>query len=134
MLTITIQSFSYLRSGIPEDFSGNGGGFVFDCRFIDNPGRNPSFMQLCGKDKEVCDFLDSNDDMRKFLESVYSLIDPAIKNYIARDFTGLMISFGCTGGQHRSVYAVEKTAYHLKEKFGNKIKININHLELAKVG
>ena len=108
MLKIKLYSFSYKKSGIPEDTTPNGGGFVFDCRFIYNPGREAKFMPLTGLDKPVKDFLDSNKEMQKFLSSVIEIIKPAIDNYLSRDFTDLMISFGCTGGQHRSVYATEK--------------------------
>lgn len=130
-LTIHLNSFSYKKSGIPEDNSGHGGGFVFDCRYIYNPGRLEEFKTLCGYDKEVIEFLDSQKEMGAFLQNVYDIIDPAIQNYIERDFTDLMISFGCTGGQHRSVYAAERTRQHIEMKFEN-VKVIIRHIELEK--
>ncbi len=130
-LTVYLNSFSYKKSGIPEDTTGHGGGFVFDCRFIYNPGRHEEFKSLCGYDKEVVEFLDSQDIMQKFLKDVYDIIDPAIENYIERNFTDLMISFGCTGGQHRSVYAVEMTKKHIEEKFKN-VTVKLSHIELEK--
>jgi RNase adaptor protein for sRNA GlmZ degradation len=130
MLNIRIYSFSYKRSGIPKDITMNGGGFVFDCRYIENPGRIPSFMTLNGKDKEVIYFLDMNEQMTEFLENVYNIVDRAIENYLSRDFIDLMVSFGCTGGQHRSVYSAEKLKRHLENKFNGNINIQINHNEL----
>lgn len=130
-LTINLNSFSYKKSGIPEDNSGNGGGFVFDCRFIYNPGRKEEFKMLTGKDNEVVLFLDSQPEMKKFLNNVYDIIDPAIENFIERNFTHLMISFGCTGGQHRSVYAAEKTREHINKKYPG-IIIKLNHNQIVK--
>ena len=130
-LTIILNSFSYKKTGIPVDDSGNGGGFVFDCRFIYNPGRKEEFKSLCGYDTEVCSFLDSQDEMKKFLGNVFEIIDPAIENYLERNFTHLMISFGCTGGQHRSVYAAEKTKEHISKKYPEVI-IELHHTQLEK--
>lgn len=129
MLNVKISSFSYKKSGIPKDDTSNGGGFVFDCRFIYNPGREESFKALTGKDKAVNDFLDKNDVMQEFLKNVYSISSAAIDNYLHRDFLNLMFSFGCTGGQHRSVYSAEKLKNYLSEKYGNKINISICHNE-----
>lgn len=128
-LKINIISFSYKLSGIPEDPSMNGGGFVFDCRFIENPGRIDEYKTLNGKDKPVIEFLESQSAMKDFLESVFKIIDSSIENYIKRDFTDLMISFGCTGGQHRSVYAAEKTRNHIMNNYNN-IIIKTRHAEL----
>lgn len=129
VLKVKITSFSYKLSGIPEDKSGNGGGFVFDCRFIENPGRIDEFKQHNGMDEPVIKFLESQNVMNDFLENVYKIVDASIENYSEREFTDLMISFGCTGGQHRSVYAAEKTKKHIEKKYSNVIT-NIRHVEL----
>ncbi len=129
MLKVRIFSFSYLYNGIPKDTTENGGGFVFDCRFIYNPGRHTEFWNLTGKDEEVRKFLDKQNEMQDFLNNVYKIIEAAIENYLSRDFTDLMISFGCTGGQHRSVYSAEKLSEHLRNKYPN-IKIELIHTNL----
>jgi RNase adaptor protein for sRNA GlmZ degradation len=129
MLTVKIFSFSYLKSGIPVDDSGNGGGFVLDCRFIYNPGKFIEFQHLTGKDKEVIEVLDSKPEMQKFLSDVKSIIKGAIENYIIRDFTSLMVSFGCTGGQHRSVYSAEQIKKIINEKYPD-VKVELKHLEI----
>ncbi len=129
MLNIRIFSFSYKRSGIPVDVTPNGGGFVFDCRFIYNPGREEEYRSLTGKDSAVIEFLDKNTEMRGFMTDVISLVNKAVDNFISRSFTDLMISFGCTGGQHRSVYAAEKLNGYLKAKYGERITVNVNHTE-----
>jgi RNase adaptor protein for sRNA GlmZ degradation len=133
MLNIKIYSFSYKKSGIPADDTINGGGFVFDCRYIYNPGREERFKSITGKDKDVIQFLESTSDMKAFLESVYIIIDGAAENYIMRNFTDLMVSFGCTGGQHRSIYASEKLKQHLLDKYGDKIKVTLNHREFPEL-
>lgn len=115
-LLITINSFSYKKE-IPADENGNGGGFVFDCRGLLNPGRFEEYKMLTGKDKPVIEFLEQRTRMNEFLNSVYDVIDISVEDYINRDFENLMISFGCTGGQHRSVYAAEQTAQRLKNKY-----------------
>jgi RNase adaptor protein for sRNA GlmZ degradation len=125
-LVVTINSFSY-KKGIPQDISGNGGGFVFDCRGILNPGRFPEYKMYHGKDKEVRDFLEQQTRMIEFLNSIFDIIDITVEDYIKRGFTSLTVSFGCTGGQHRSVYAAEALARHLKNKFG--VKIQVSHVE-----
>lgn len=129
MLNIKIFSFSYKKSGIPKDETGNGGGFVFDCRFIYNPGREPAFIELTGKDKAVIEFLDNDSIMKQFMNNAFLIIQSAIDNYIERDFTGLMVSFGCTGGQHRSVYAAEKLRAMLSGRYGSKINLRVSHKE-----
>ena len=129
MLNVKIYSFSYKLSGIPKDDTKNGGGFVFDCRFIYNPGREQSFQLLTGKDKAIIDFLDKNEVMQDFLGNVYSIASAAVDNYLHRNFTNLMFSFGCTGGQHRSVYSAEHLCKFLIEKYGNRINVSINHNE-----
>ena len=130
MLKIKLFSFSYKKSGIPKDTTPNGGGFVFDCRFIYNPGREEKFKPLTGLDEPVIKFLDNNKEMQNFLSSVLDVIKPAVENYLSRDFTDLMISFGCTGGQHRSVYSAEKLKQFLKDKFVNKVSIEIHHIDI----
>jgi len=124
-LTVRITSFSFKR-GIPDDFSGNGGGFVFDCRAPHNPGRYKEYKHITGLDQPVIDFLEGRDTnpehapigseltMPQYLEHVYALVDPAVETYLLRGFTHLMVSFGCTGGQHRSVYGAQHLAEHLK--------------------
>jgi len=124
-LVVHINSFSY-KQKLPHDESGNGGGFVFDCRGILNPGRFEEFRSFTGKDREVIDFLEQRTRMNEFLSSVYDLVDISVEDYIKRGFTNLMISFGCTGGQHRSVYAAEQTARHLKNKY--EVKVELEHL------
>ena len=131
MLTVKINSFSYLYSVLPEDNSGNGGGFVFDCRFINNPGKIPDLMSLTGKDEEVIKFLDRTPEMQNFLNKCYDIIDSATDNYLGRNFTNLMVSFGCTGGRHRSVYAAEKLNEHLRNLYKNKINITVNHYAIS---
>ncbi len=125
-LVVHINSFSY-RKGIPEDRSGNGGGFVFDCRGILNPGRFDEFKSLTGRDKEVKDFLEQQTRMPDFLNSVYTMLDIAVEDFIKRDFRSLSVSFGCTGGQHRSVYAADALTRHLRNKFN--AKVDLHHIE-----
>ena len=123
-LVITIHSFSY-KKGIPEDASDNGGGFVFDMRGILNPGRFDDYKKLSGLDKPVQDFLEQRTKMNVFLNSVWDLVDITVENYLERGFESLHINFGCTGGQHRSVFAAEQTARHLKNKY--KVKTILLH-------
>ncbi|MDZ4072034.1 MAG: RNase adapter RapZ [Sediminibacterium sp.] len=123
-LVIQISSFSY-KKGIPTDESDNGGGFVFDMRGILNPGRFDEYKKLSGLDKPVQDFLEQRTKMNEFLNSVWDLIDITVEDYLKRDFKHLMINFGCTGGQHRSVYAAEQTARHLRNKY--KVKVQLQH-------
>lgn len=125
-LVVRVYSFSY-RKGIPADESGNGGGYVFDCRSTHNPGRYEPYKQLTGLDEPVIRFLEDDGEILSFLESVYSLADAHVQRYIQRGFTDLMFSFGCTGGQHRSVYSAEHLAGHLHEKFG--IEVRVCHRE-----
>jgi UPF0042 nucleotide-binding protein len=123
-LIVKICSFSY-RQGIPADETGNGGGFVFDCRGILNPGRIEEFKTMHGRDKSVMDYIEQQTKMIEFLNSVFDIVDITVEDYIRRGFESLMISFGCTGGQHRSVYAADAVARHLRNKF--KVKIELRH-------
>jgi hypothetical protein len=125
-LTVRVTSFSY-KKGIPDDASGNGGGFVFDCRAIHNPGRYDEYKLLTGRDEPVRAFLDKEKAMQEFLEHVYGIVDYSVETYRARGFKNLMVSFGCTGGQHRSVYSAEHLASHLAEKYN--VKVILTHRE-----
>ena len=125
-LVVRVFSFSY-RKGIPEDSSGNGGGYVFDCRSTHNPGRYEPYKKLTGLDESVIRFLEDDGEILTFLAHIYDLADHHVQRYILRGFTSLMFSFGCTGGQHRSVYCAQHLAEHLHEKFG--IEVHITHRE-----
>ncbi len=125
-LLVKIKSFSYLKNGYPKDESKNGGGFVFDCRGILNPGRIEEYKTQTGQDKPVKDFLEQQTLMPKFLNSIYDIVDIAVEDYIKRGFESLEINFGCTGGQHRSVYAAEAVTRHLRNKFA--VKTVLTHL------
>ena len=126
-LLVTVTSFSY-KKGIPEDPSGNGGGYVFDCRSIHNPGRYEMYKKLTGMDVPVIRFLEDDGEITGFLSHVYGVVDPHVETFIARGFDSLMVSFGCTGGQHRSVYCAEHLAKHLIEKYSG-IEVRLVHRE-----
>ncbi|MCF8372757.1 MAG: phosphotransferase [Bacteroidales bacterium] len=125
-LHVSIFSFSY-RKGIPEDTSGNGGGFVFDCRAVHNPGRYEEYKTSTGKDQNVIDFFAKGTEMNSFLESTIKLVDASVEKYISRKFNHLQVSYGCTGGQHRSVFCAENMARHLREKYD--VEISLRHRE-----
>ncbi|MBC7875000.1 MAG: phosphotransferase, partial [Ferruginibacter sp.] len=125
-LVVKINSFSF-RGQIPGDDSGNGGGFVFDCRGILNPGRIEEYKTKHGRDKAVVDYLEQQSKMSEFLNSIFDIVDITVEEYIRRGFSNLVVNFGCTGGQHRSVYAADALARHLKNKF--KVKIELKHME-----
>ncbi len=127
-LVVDIYSFGFLASGMPEDSSGNNGGFVFDCRFLPNPGREPQFADKTGKDPEVIAYLQNHPQVGQFLDCTQTIVELAVKNYLERGFSHLMISYGCTGGQHRSVYCAEQLFAHLKTKLKN---VQLHHVELA---
>jgi RNase adaptor protein for sRNA GlmZ degradation len=130
-LTVRIFSFSF-HHGTPKDDTGNGGGFVFDARSIPNPGREERFKSLTGKDAPVIEYLNQQESVHQFLASVLSLVDSSVRDYQRRGFRNLMVSFGCTGGQHRSVYFAERMANHLRGRSG--VEVVLRHLGLEKLG
>ena len=125
-LKLKVFSFAY-KKGIPNDTSGNGGGFVFDCRAINNPGKYERYKPFTGLDAQVIKYLEDDGGILKFLDHVYELVDSSVSCYIERRFTSLMVSFGCTGGQHRSVYCAQHLAEHVSKKFG--IQVELVHRE-----
>ena len=125
-LTVTVYSFSY-KKGIPEDTSGNGGGYVFDCRSVHNPGKYERFKQLTGLDEPVIKFLEEDGEILRFLDNVYALVDAHVERFLSRGFTHLQVSFGCTGGQHRSAYSAQHLAEHLAAKYP--VKVHLIHRE-----
>ena len=127
VLTVDVMSFSY-RKGVPGDTSGNGGGYIFDCRGIHNPGRYEQYKHLTGRDEAVIRFIESQSEMAPFLDQVYSLLDAHIQKYLKRGFTHLQVAFGCTGGQHRSVYAAEHTAMWIRVHFPG-VRVVLEHRE-----
>ena len=126
-LTVRVASFSY-RQGIPDDWTGNGGGFVFDCRAPHNPGRYAAYRHLTGRDAEVARFLEEQGEVQPFLEHAFGLVEPAVRTYRRRGFTSLMVSFGCTGGQHRSVYLAQHMAERLAAEFPD-VTVQLTHRE-----
>ena len=130
-LEVHIYSFAY-KKGIPADNTGNGGGYVFDCRSINNPGKYEHYRQFNGNDPEVIKFLEDDGEVVVFLKSVYKLVDAHVERFIERKFTHLQVCFGCTGGQHRSVFCAEHLAKHLSEKYDVKVKITHRELDIEK--
>jgi aminoglycoside/choline kinase family phosphotransferase len=130
-LTVRVFSFSF-HQGLPKDDSGHGGGFLFDARSLPNPGREERFKAFTGKDEPVIAYLNQQESVHQFLASARSLVDASVSNYQSRGFRNLMVSFGCTGGQHRSVYLAEQLAKHLRERNG--VEVVVRHLELEKMG
>ena len=125
-LKVHINSFSFIQSGIPDDPNQNGGGFVFDCRALPNPGRIKELRDYNGLQQPVIKYLESKKELFEFLDNVYRIIDQSISNYLERNFENLQINFGCTGGKHRSVYCAEKLAAYLK-KYDDKTIVQLNH-------
>ena len=126
-LIVRVRSFSY-KNGLPKDETGHGGGFIFDCRSLPNPGRQEKYAKLTGNDKEVISFLEEKDEVHSFLVRIRDLLGQVIENYKQRNFTDLFVAFGCTGGQHRSVYCTNTLAKYLKKKY--QITVEVSHREL----
>lgn len=125
-LCVRVMSFAY-KKGIPNDATGNGGGYVFDCRAVNNPGKYDRFKPFTGLDQQVIKFLEDDGEITTFLEHCYALVDATVKRYVERGFTNLMVCFGCTGGQHRSVYCAQHMAEHLHRNFS--VKVELVHRE-----
>ena len=130
-LTVSVNSFSYIKKGYPLDRSSNGGGFAFDCRALPNPGRIAELRNFTGLEKPVIDYLDNQNKVSRFLENTLKLVEPSIDNYISRGFKNLQVNFGCTGGKHRSVYSTEWLYRKLQKKYGDKIIIKKSHLQIG---
>lgn len=131
-ISVRIFSFSYHKGAPPKDDTGNGGGFVFDVRSLPNPGREERFKEQTGKDTAVIEYLEHEDSVHQYLDHVAALVDGAVNNYQKRGFKNLMVSFGCTGGQHRSVYMAEQLGKRLRAKSG--VDVTVQHLEMEKIG
>lgn len=129
-ITIRVQSFSY-QKGLPEDETGHGGGFIFDCRSLPNPGRLDEYKEQTGNDAEVIAFLEKREEVHSFLTRVRDLISQVVENYQIRNFSHLTIAFGCTGGQHRSVYCANTLAKYLREKYS--VRVELSHRELERM-
>ncbi len=126
-LTVHVTSFSY-RRGYPHDLAGHGGGFVFDCRALPNPGRLPEFADRCGLDVPVAEYLERQEALEPYWSSVRTLAESQVETYLGRGFNSLSVAFGCTGGQHRSVYLAERLAGWLRERFPQ-IQVRLLHRE-----
>ena len=127
-LTVQISSFSFKKSGYPTDVTENGGGFVFDCRALPNPGRVVELRDFNGTQQPIIEYLAGKDEVSDFLEHAFQIVDRSVENYLERGFTNLQVNFGCTGGKHRSVYSAERLRDHLK-KYGDKLKVHLKHVE-----
>lgn len=130
-LTVRVMSFSFHR-GLPKDESGHGGGYIFDARSLPNPGREERFKALTGKDAPVAEYLHQQESVHQYFAHVLSLVDASVSNYQTRNFKNLSVAFGCTGGQHRSVYLAEQMAKHLRAKNG--VEVIVSHRELERMG
>jgi len=128
VLTVTITSFSY-KNAIPQDMTSNGGGFVFDCRAMPNPGRYPEYKNATGKDKCVIDYLEQFNEVEQFKNLTTQLVSQSVAHYIERNFSHLMVNFGCTGGQHRSVYFAEIMAKYIEKQFSD-VNVVIKHQQI----
>jgi RNase adaptor protein for sRNA GlmZ degradation len=126
-LVVRITSFSFHR-GLPKDENGHGGGFIFDARSLQNPGREERYKPLSGKDEPVIEYLNQRESVHQYLASVQSLVDASVAEYQRRGFKSLMVSFGCTGGRHRSVFLAEQLAKHLRERNG--VEVVLRHRDL----
>ena len=126
-LTVKVFSFSY-KKGYPEDLTGNGGGFMFDCRGMHNPGRYEEFKQLTGLDKSVANFLEEKGEVQRFVDGAYGLVSPSVERYRKRGFSSLQVGFGCTGGRHRSVYCAQRLAERLAASYPD-VRIELIHRE-----
>jgi len=126
-LTVSVSSFSFMR-GIPTDYTGNGGGFVFDCRALPNPGRFPEYQSLTGRNEPVMKFLEGNPEVEEFLSHAVNLVGQSVKLYLERGFSHLQVNFGCTGGQHRSVYCSSRLAAHLQKAFP--VEVILRHVQI----
>jgi aminoglycoside/choline kinase family phosphotransferase len=131
-LQIHVNSFSYKKGGYPEDISGNGGGFTFDCRALPNPGRYKNLKDYTGKDKAVIEFLNKKTEIKLFIDQAFAMIKQSIDNYLSRGFSNLQINFGCTGGKHRSVYSAENISRLIIDDYGEKVIVNLHHQQLEK--
>ncbi|MCD4773656.1 MAG: phosphotransferase [Bacteroidales bacterium] len=125
-LRVSVNSFSFKKAP-PTDMSGNGGGFTFDCRALPNPGRYEKYRSFTGRDKIIIDYLEKEKEVKKFENNVFKVVEQPIEKYLERGFTNLMINFGCTGGQHRSVFFAEKLTKHIKSKY--QIEVVLKHCE-----
>jgi len=130
-LVVRLYSFSF-HKGMPKDESGNGGGFIFDGRSLPNPGREERFKQLTGKDVPVIEYLNQQESVHQYLASVFTMVDASVANYQERGFKNLMVSFGCTGGQHRSVFLAEQLAKRLRGRRG--VEVKVRHLGVEAAG
>ena len=126
-LTVHVKSFAY-KHGLPRDRTGHGGGFVFDCRILPNPGRISAYAPLTGRDREVIHFLGGDREVQRFLSQAGRLVAQAVSHHLGRKFSDLTVAFGCTGGRHRSVFCAERLAAHLQSR--KDLRVDLHHREL----